>query len=320
MSLSPYEIKRLQNIARNEALLKSIGLDTPLFEPKEVLRKAISLSKKRKASNEPGAEQVAKVARPNPTFATNVSVRRSSRNAGKTVDYVSEQQRKDHLRTFYLGGTTVTEVEGSLGREGGIRKHDPKTYGSIPAVQVGTWWESREGCSGDSIHAPWVAGISCGPQGAYSVALSGGYEDDVDLGYAFTYTGSGGRNLKGTKEAPKNLRTAPQSSDQTFDSPFNKSLKLSTETKKPVRVIRGFKSKSKYAPTEGYRYDGLYTVEQAWMEKGLNSKYSVCKFAFKRIPGQPALPIRGDHDEKHRFELADAVERDEIDNGQPPTP
>lgn len=32
--------------------------------------------------------------------------------------------------------------------------------------------------------SPWVAGISGGPDGCYSVALSGGYEDDVDLGVA----------------------------------------------------------------------------------------------------------------------------------------
>ena len=31
---------------------------------------------------------------------------------------------------------------------------------------------------------PWVAGIAVGPKGAYSIALSGGYEDDVDLGVA----------------------------------------------------------------------------------------------------------------------------------------
>ena len=34
------------------------------------------------------------------------------------------------------------------------------------------------------ILSPWVGGISGGRDGAYSVALSGGYEDDVDLGYA----------------------------------------------------------------------------------------------------------------------------------------
>lgn len=32
--------------------------------------------------------------------------------------------------------------------------------------------------------SPWVGGISGGSKGAYSVALSGGYNDDVDLGYA----------------------------------------------------------------------------------------------------------------------------------------
>lgn len=36
----------------------------------------------------------------------------------------------------------------------------------------------------------------------------------------------------------------------------------SVETQNPVRVIRGFKLKSQYAPREGYRYDGLYTVEK----------------------------------------------------------
>jgi hypothetical protein len=57
---------------------------------------------------------------------------------------------------------------------------------------------------------------------------------------------------------------------------------MSAESKKPVRVIRGFKCKSKYAPAEGYRYDGLYVVESAWREPGLNPKgFLVCKFALR---------------------------------------
>ena len=45
----------------------------------------------------------------------------------------------------------------------------------------------RAGCSTDAIHAPFVAGIAgSASQGAYSVALSGGYDDDVDLGYALS--------------------------------------------------------------------------------------------------------------------------------------
>lgn len=48
----------------------------------------------------------------------------------------------------------------------------------------------------------------------------------VDLGVAFTYTGCGGRDLKGTKQNPKNLRTAPQTFDQSFDWSFNAALKV----------------------------------------------------------------------------------------------
>ncbi len=97
------------------------------------------------------------------------------------------------------------------------------------------------------------------------------------------------------------LRTAPQSSHQTFDNPMNKSLQVSSQTKKPVRVIRGYKLPSVYAPKSGYdlspppftqtyipsryRYDGLYIVEKAWTEPGLNPQgYKVVKFAFKVRP------------------------------------
>lgn len=160
---------------------------------------------------------------------------------------------------------------------------------------------NKEDCSNASVHGPWVSGIAPGPDGAYSIALSGGYDDDVDDGYAFTFTGSGGRDLKGTKTAPKNLRTAPQSSDQSFEDRNNAAIQRSVETQKPVRVIRGFKGKarSKYAPSEGYRYDGLYLVKKAWIEKGLNKGgFLVCKFAFVRMPGQEAIPVNNGGDDE----------------------
>lgn len=59
------------------------------------------------------------------------------------------------------------------------------------------------------MHRPHVAGIhGREEEGAYSIVLSGGYEDDVDEGEQFTYSGSGGRDLSGNK------RTAKQSMDQ----------------------------------------------------------------------------------------------------------
>lgn len=97
--------------------------------------------------------------------------------------------------------------------------------------------------------------LVAGPEGAYSISLAGGYEDDVDLGDCFTYTGEGGRELKGTKNNPKNLRTAPQSKDQTLTR-GNLALSLNITTRKPVRVIRGAKLNNEFAPEYGYRYDG----------------------------------------------------------------
>lgn len=59
------------------------------------------------------------------------------------------------------------------------------------------------------VHRPPVGGIhGRADQGAFSIILSGGYEDDVDNGDEFLYTGSGGRDLSGNK------RTALQTCDQ----------------------------------------------------------------------------------------------------------
>ncbi|KAF8203627.1 PUA-like domain-containing protein [Pholiota molesta] len=312
--LSEYEEIRLANIKKNKELLASLGFDKPTLEPKEKKRVKKPLPpKKRKISeselssneSEPQTESsTSKAPRVQLSeTAPEGAVRRSSRNAGKVVDYKKEIIKDSPVPVAYLSGVKSTENTGPMGRESGKRKYDPKTYGPIPGIEIGTWWETRAGCSADSIHAPWVGGISGGSKGAHSVVISGGYDDDVDLGYAFTYTGSGGRDLKGTKANPKNLRTGPQSSDQTFENNFNRMLKKSCETKKPIRVVRGYKLQSPYAPSEGYRYDGLYTVENAWAEKGLNPQgYLVCKFAFKRLPNQPPLPIRvaeGDSEEAH---------------------
>lgn len=68
------------------------------------------------------------------------------------------------------------------------------------------------------MHRPHVAGIHGREnEGAYSIVLSGGYEDDVDDGEEFTYSGSGGRDLSGNK------RTAKQSMDQKLTA-MNRAL------------------------------------------------------------------------------------------------
>ncbi|KEP49338.1 SAD/SRA domain protein [Rhizoctonia solani 123E] len=109
----------------------------------------------------------------------------------------------------------------------------------------------------------------------------------------------------------------PQLLHQLFDHSFNKSLKLSSKTRKPIRVIRGYKLLGVYAPESRYRYDGLYIVVRAWMDRGNNPKgWKVCKFPFRRIPGQ--LPIaRQGQAPKADVELKDADnEEDEGKDGK----
>lgn len=305
-----FEAQREANIARNMAMLRQLGLDT--FKNEVVMSAAKHAPKTKKQQQKPrkrarsneenldGDEKAEKKPRKTPVVTADTpsgGPRRSGRNAGKTVDYRGDGDNLKRNDGPRLVSEKARTHEQSEEKESMNRKHDPKVYGSIPGVEIGAWWASRRECSIDAIHAPWVAGVAVGPEGAYSVALSGGYEDDLDLGEAFTYTGAGGRDLKGTKDKPKNLRTGPQCYDQDFENASNKALLRSVETKNPIRVIRGYKLHSKYAPLDGYRYDGLYTVEQATREVGLNpGGHLVCKFVFKRLPGQPPLPVYEDRE------------------------
>jgi E3 ubiquitin-protein ligase UHRF1 len=170
-------------------------------------------------------------------------------------------------------------------------------YGPIPGVEVGTSWLYRVQVSESGVHRPHVGGIhGRESDGAYSIVLSGGYEDDVDNGNEFLYTGSGGRDLSGNK------RTADQSHDQTLTR-LNKALALNCNTElnskgakaknwkggKPVRVVRNYKlgKYSKYAPQVGNRYDGIYKVVEYYPEKG-KSGFIVWRFRLRRDDDSPA--------------------------------
>jgi len=173
----------------------------------------------------------------------------------------------------------------------------PNHYGPIPGIEVGTCWLYRVQVSESGVHRPPVGGIhGRESDGAYSIVLSGGYEDDIDNGDEFLYTGSGGRDLSGNK------RTADQSCDQTLTR-LNKALALNcnaplstkgaeaTDWKggKPVRVVRSCKLRkhSQYAPEVGNRYDGLYKVVKYYPERG-KSGFIVWRYLLCRDDDSPA--------------------------------
>ncbi|KAJ7668893.1 PUA-like domain-containing protein [Mycena rosella] len=154
-------------------------------------------------------------------------------------------------------------------------------YGRPKNVPVGTRWDTRQECSEAGVHKPTVAGINGSKDGAFSIVMSGGYED-ADDGDTFVYIGTGGKRDSAFGASGQ------QVADQTMDHPHNQYLQKSCDKGNHVRVVRGPNSNSPWAPMQGYRYDGLYTVTEAWEDKGIEG-FKVCKFRFVRNPGQPPL-------------------------------
>lgn len=333
-----YELERQRIIKENLALLESLGLGGNSINNHNVLKPkhSSSSSSKRPALAKRTSSRSSTRLKRESTAGTDSPLRRSARNVGRdqktpgTARPVVRHQRRlsDFIVDDDEDDSHLKQRTGEgLGKGVALaRLHNPKQFGSIPDVPVGKAWPLRAGASMDSIHAPLVACISGNPTvGAWSVCFSGGYEDNIDLGESFVLTGAGGRDLKGNG---KNLRTAEQSFDQSFEHAMNGALKRSSETGKPVRVVRGYKTDSEWAPLEGestrlpvlssirllskpclysrssaldtlrsslgYRYDGLYKVTSARLIPSSVTGYKVCTFQFKRLPRQPPIPRRSD--------------------------
>ncbi|KAG2756621.1 hypothetical protein P692DRAFT_20825864 [Suillus brevipes Sb2] len=162
-------------------------------------------------------------------------------------------------------------------------------FGEIPGKPVGTTWRTREECYRSGVHRHPKAGIQGSKtSGACSIVVSGQYDDDKDLGDTILYVGAGG-GIPNTDGWPK--RPGPQVSDQEWSDWGNEALRRSCDTGKPVRVVRSSKCVSRFAPYNGYRYDGLYTVTHTCREKNQDGFY-ICRYNIERIPGQPPLPRR----------------------------
>ena len=147
-----------------------------------------------------------------------------------------------------------------------------RVFGHV-AGEAGATFNSRSDLANSGIHRPLQAGISGGAsEGADSVVVSGGYEDDEDYGDVIVYTGHGGNDPA----------TGKQATAQTLGRQ-NLALAVSADRGLPIRVVRGAGGNPAYSPRSGYRYDGLYYVESYWKASG-RSGHDVWRF---RLVGSP---------------------------------
>ena len=117
-------------------------------------------------------------------------------------------------------------------------------HGEIYGIQAGHHFDSRQALCDAGVHRMTQNGIAGygGNQPAESIVLSGGSQDDIDDGDEILYTGEGGRD--------------PASGRQIRDQQLTKGnlgLVRACEQGFPIRVCRKTPS--------GYRYDGLYSIE-----------------------------------------------------------
>jgi putative restriction endonuclease len=158
----------------------------------------------------------------------------------------------------------------------GRQDNDVATYGAIEGVLVGTEFPSRRALADAGVHRALQAGIvGNGREGAESVVVSGGYEDDEDHGDVIVYTGHGGNDRN----------TRRQVADQSFDAPGNSALLMSQLTGGQVRVVRGRNPDSPFAPPTGYRYDGIFRVDSFSHEQG-KSGFRICRFRLVEVQNE----------------------------------
>jgi len=139
--------------------------------------------------------------------------------------------------------------------------------GEVDGVSVGDHFDSRRQLYDAGVHRALQAGIvGRSSVGAESIVLSGGYKDDEDQGSYIVYTGDGGRDPN----------TGRQIANQEFTRK-NQSLVQSCLEGLPVRVIRGAGHQSESSPQAGYRFDGLFRVDEYWRSTGKDG-YKVCRF------------------------------------------
>lgn len=142
------------------------------------------------------------------------------------------------------------------------RYEDEKSPANVTGengLYVGQWFSSQMVALFKGAHGVTRGGIHGNSKtGAYSVITSGFYDTlDTDKGDVLYYSGSG------SHDNPNPNQSAPSKAGTL-------ALKKSMETQEPVRVLRSAGGKTRWAPTKGVRYDGLYLVES--MREPLNEK------------------------------------------------
>jgi hypothetical protein len=143
----------------------------------------------------------------------------------------------------------------------------------------GAWFFFFAAARRDGAHGNVQGGIAAGPEGAYSVILSGKDYPNLDYGDDVHYCGTALDSVQ-----------AIQLGEPTANT---KSLIKSIETQNPIRLLRNsnLPADNIYQPKSGIRYDGLYTCVS---QTTLDARKQLIRFRLRRMPGQDPIRYQGE--------------------------
>ncbi|CAJ1977970.1 unnamed protein product [Sphenostylis stenocarpa] len=164
-----------------------------------------------------------------------------------------------------------------------FRTNMKKRVGAVPGIEIGDIFFLRMEMCLVGLHGQSMSGIDYmnikdefqEEPVALSIVSSGVYDNDAEDDDVLIYSGQGENFNKKDKHVI----------DQKLQR-GNLALDRSSHRHNEVRVIRGLKDAGN-KNVKIYVYDGLYKIEDSWIEKG-KSGGGVFKYKFVRLPGQPS--------------------------------
>lgn len=146
----------------------------------------------------------------------------------------------------------------------------------------GQWWLERVDALRDGAHGSREAGIhGLMGHGAFSIVIASGGYADKDNGEVVEYCGTASKT------------STPTTSTKYMEESYRK--------RHPLRVLRGV-STSEYAPSEGIRYDGLYSITE---REVLDADTAMYRYTLRRVQGQDPIRYQGVEKRPNPFEIAE---------------
>lgn len=201
-------------------------------------------------------------------------------------EFSSNEESEDEVADTAVGRSDLMRgIRITRGPKGGRTYALDPSYPKVNAavvgangLKVGDWWPFQICALRDGGHGSRMGGIHGRGDGAYSVVISGAYDDaDSDFGDTVYYSGSRGTPEPGVKK-------------EAVMTNASKSLVMSEHRGRPVRLFRAAKNHSSFAPKVGIRYDGLYRVA-SHSQQETNEGVGYWRFTLQRLEDQPPIDL-----------------------------